>query len=90
MTEEEIENHFSINTIANINLTRKLLPLITPNKQSQILICSSSLCNDAREQYSIQGATKVAYKYFVDSLRKGICPLITYTYQYFLFKYLFF
>jgi NADP-dependent 3-hydroxy acid dehydrogenase YdfG len=54
-----------------MQLTKKLLPLLLKSATSQIVICSSSLCVEPRETYGLQGASKVAYKYFIDALRKG-------------------
>lgn len=62
LTDDVIEEHFKVNTIGNIQVTRKALTKLKKDGHSQMLICSASLVENARENYSIQGATKAGYK----------------------------
>jgi len=69
LTAEDITNHFQLNTIANINLTKAILPKLNPDF-AQILVCLATLAVQPRANYSLQSSTKVAYKYFLDVLRQ--------------------
>ena len=71
LSAEDIRQHFELNSIANITLTTLMLPKLRPSF-SQILVCLATLALEAREQYSLQSATKASYKFFLDSLRKEI------------------
>ena len=63
-----VKTHFDLNASANINLLVGLLPKL--KSDAQLLICLSSLCDylQGRLGYGLQGATKVAYKYYLESL----------------------
>lgn len=68
LTEEDIRNHFEVNSIGNITLTTNVLAKL--NKTfSQILVCLATLAVEPRESYSIQSATKASHRYFLESLR---------------------
>lgn len=69
MNTKDILNCFSLNTIANINLTKEIIPFLCEDF-SQILVCLSSLVFDADKiGYSLQGSSKIAYKHFLEALR---------------------
>src|SRR5436305_7451023 len=65
---ERVKAHFDLNSSSNINLLVGLLPKL--KSDAQLLICLSSLCDylEGRPEYGLQGASKVAYKYYLDSL----------------------
>lgn len=61
----------NLNITCNIRLTNLMLNKL--KKDAQIVICSSSLCTKkGREGYGLQGACKVGYQYYIDSLRKTL------------------
>jgi NADP-dependent 3-hydroxy acid dehydrogenase YdfG len=67
---EVIKKHFELNSTGNITLTTLMLPKL--KKQfSQILVCLATLAIETRPEYSIQSATKVAYRFFLETLRYG-------------------
>jgi len=65
---ETVKRHFDLNASSNINLLVGVLPKL--KKNGQIMICLSSICDyqKGRLEYGLQGATKMAYKYYIDSL----------------------
>lgn len=82
--DEDVEQHFQLNCIANINLIRAVLPLLLKKMKKQqgnnnnnnddgmgpqILICGASLAIQARSPYALQSATKAGLKFFIDTLR---------------------
>jgi NADP-dependent 3-hydroxy acid dehydrogenase YdfG len=68
ITAKDVSSHFELNSIANINLTNAILPMLK-SEFSEILICLVTLALEARENYALQSATKAAYKYYLDTLR---------------------
>ena len=69
ISPNDVSQHFEVNTIGNINLTNLVLPKL--NAQfAQVLVCSATLAIEARENYALQSATKAAYRYYIDTLRK--------------------
>ena len=85
MSDEDVSQHFTVNCVANINLTRAVLPMMLRDDEAavkadmprsatsalgaQILVCGASLALQARSPYALQSATKAGLKYFVDALR---------------------
>lgn len=69
VTTRDIRSHFELNTIANIELTTQILPKLSPGF-SQILVCLATLAIEARPNYSLQAATKAAYRSFLQVLDK--------------------
>ncbi len=63
-----VEKHFELNAIANIRLTNIILPKLN-TKFAQILICLATLSIVPRVSYSLQAASKSAYKAYIDTLR---------------------
>lgn len=68
-TLDEITRHFEINTIGNINLTNAVLPKLNA-AYAELLVCSATLALEAKENYALQSATKAAYRYHLEALRK--------------------
>lgn len=68
---EDIQQHFWLNSIANISLTTSVFPKLKKSF-SQILVCLASLALEAREEYSLQSATKASYRFFLESMRKEV------------------
>ncbi len=73
---DESLQHFELNCVANAALIKRIMPKLTAD--AQILVMTASLCaNWGRPEYPLQGATKVALQYYVDSLREQLrvaCP----------------
>lgn len=69
VTSEDVASHFELNTIANINLTNEIFKKLNPH-YAQILVCLATLAVEAREMYALQSATKAAYRYYLEALRK--------------------
>ena len=67
-TPEMVETHFTLNAVANINLTNLILPKLG-KKFSQILVCLSTLISNPKKAYSLQCATKSAYQSYLECLQ---------------------
>lgn len=65
----EVARHFEVNAMGNINLTAAMLPKMN-SAFAEILVCSATLALEARENYALQSATKAAYRYYLETLRK--------------------
>ncbi|HUC87194.1 MAG TPA: SDR family NAD(P)-dependent oxidoreductase [Candidatus Saccharimonadales bacterium] len=65
----DVASHFEVNAIANINLTNEVLKKLK-NDYAEILVCSANLALEAREIYALQSATKAAYRFYLEALRK--------------------
>lgn len=63
----DVASHFELNTIANINLTDEMLKKLKSD-YAEILVCSATLA--AESTYALQPATKAAYRYYLETLRK--------------------
>lgn len=68
-TPTEVARHFEVNAVSNINLTNAVLPKLN-SEFAEILVCSATLALEARENYALQSATKAAYRYYMETLRK--------------------
>lgn len=72
MKSDDIEPHFHLNCISNIQLLRSIVAKLKP-AQSQILVCTASLAlGPARSPYALQSATKSALRSFVAVLREEL------------------
>jgi len=69
MDPSDIARHFEVNAVGNINLTNAVLSKLNA-AYAQILACSATLALEAREHYALQSATKAAYRYYLETLRK--------------------
>lgn len=69
ITPEDVARHFELNTIANINLTNKILKKLRSD-YAEVLVCSATLAIEARETYALQSATKSAYRSYLEALSK--------------------
>lgn len=69
MNPSDVARHFEINTVGNINLTNMVLGILN-NQYAEVLVCSATLALEAREYYALQSATKAAYRYYLEALRK--------------------
>lgn len=69
ISHTDVTQHFELNSIGNINLTNAVLPKLN-EKFAEILVCLATLAVEARENYSLQSATKAAYRYYLETLRE--------------------
>jgi short-subunit dehydrogenase len=65
----DVAEHFALNAVANIALTNLVLPRLRPDF-SRIVVCSTYLALESEKTYSLQAATKAAYKAYLDAIRK--------------------
>jgi len=69
ITPNDVERHFALNSVGNINLTNEVLKKLNGDF-AEVVVCLATLALEARQNYALQSATKAAYRYYLEALRE--------------------